>query len=99
MSPFSIQLLYVPKCKDTEELAHSNARVSMLEAENKTLKLKLKHKKKAETNYSKHLSKHYKDFPDLYDLCEEMGALTHQSKQSKRDLDKLVKSLEILRDD
>jgi hypothetical protein len=72
----------------TEELALSNARVSTLEAENKTLKLKLKQKKNAETNYSKHLFKYYKEFPDLYDLCEEMGALTHQSKQSKRDLER-----------
>jgi hypothetical protein len=72
----------------TEELALSNARVSTLEAENKTLKLKLKEKKKAETNYSKHLSKYFKDSPDLYDLCEEMGALTHQSKQSKRVLER-----------
>jgi primary-amine oxidase len=34
------------------------------------------------------LFKYYKEFPDLYDLCEEMGALTHQSKQSKRDLER-----------
>lgn len=81
------------------ELASSNARVSTLEAENKTLKLKLKRKQKAEANYSQHLSMHYKDFPDLYHLSQEIGTLTHQSKQSKRDLDELVKSLEILRDE
>jgi capsule polysaccharide export protein KpsE/RkpR len=66
----------------------SKARIAELEAENKTMKQQMGQGTKAEQ---------YADHPDLHKLAEGIFGLTYRSKQSKSDLDALVKALKVLK--
>lgn len=78
--------------------AESKSRAAKLEAENNMLKHELK-KEKQNVEYKRGAlaPSQYAEFPDLRELAESVGMLTFQSKQSKKDLDALVKSLEKLK--
>lgn len=69
----------------------SKSRIVKLEAENKSLKEQLG--SRAEPANIGHPPSHYSDQPDLLEICDCIGALSQQTKQGKKDLDALVKSL------
>jgi len=76
--------------------AESKSRIVKLEAENKNLKQQIK-LKVMEVEYSGRPPSHYAEYSDLRGISEGIGSLTQQSKKGKKDLDSLVKALEILK--
>lgn len=72
----------------------SKARIAELEAENKTMKQQMRI---ADRDYQGTKAEQYADHPDLHKLAEGIFGLTYRSKQSKSDLDALVKALKILK--
>lgn len=77
-----------------KEVTVSKARVVELEAENKTLKQQMG---VSEGAYVGRKAEQYADHADLHKLAEGIYRLTYMSKQSKNELDSLVKALEILK--
>jgi myosin heavy subunit len=80
----------------TKEALASKARIAELEAENKNLKRQIK-QRMSDGAYKGKNALQYEDQPDLHKVAEGMHGLTYRSRQSKSDLDALVKMLEILK--
>lgn len=83
------------KASKKEALA-SKARVAELEAENKNMKRQMA-QGMFDGAYKGKKTVQYEDEPDLHKVAEGIYGLTYRCKQSKSDLDALVKMLEILK--